>query len=89
MAIVLHMIADALAVTRPAPAAIIHGAAEAHVVALPNPAGPLSLQVAAMDDECARELRTHGADIDWDQAVAYALAQATQVLNEPEPETQP
>ena len=89
MAVVLHMIADALAVTHPAPAAIIHGAAEAHVVALPNPAGPLTLQVPALDEQCARELRTRGADMDWDQAVAYALAQAAQVRSGPEPETQP
>jgi predicted ATPase/class 3 adenylate cyclase len=86
MAVVLHMIADALAVTRPAPAAIIHGAAEAHMVPLPNPAGPLSLQVAALDDEQAQELRARGADLDWDQAVGYALAQATQVLDESGPE---
>jgi predicted ATPase/class 3 adenylate cyclase len=88
MAIVLRMIADALAVTRPAPAAIIHGAAEAYVVALPNPAGPLSLQVPALDEEGAQELRARGAAMDWDQAVAYALAQATQALDEPEPEAQ-
>jgi len=87
MAIVLHMVADALAVTRPAPAAIIHGAAEAYVVALPNPAGPLSLRVAALDDERVCELRARGAAMDWDQAVAYALAQATQALDEPEPNT--
>jgi predicted ATPase/class 3 adenylate cyclase len=92
MAIILHVIADALAETRPAPAAIIHGAADAYAVAPPNPAGPISPTAsAALDEERARELRAHGADMGWDQAVAYALTQATQALDmlQPEPESQP
>jgi hypothetical protein len=92
MAIILHMIADALTATRPGPAAIIHGAADAYAVAPPNPAGPISPAVpAAPDEQRTRELRARGADMDWDQAVAYTLTQATQALDElqPEPQTQP
>jgi hypothetical protein len=29
-----------------------------------------------------RELRARGADMDWDQAVAYTITQATQALND-------
>jgi hypothetical protein len=36
-----------------------------------------------------RELRARGADMDWDQAVAYTLTQATQALNELESASQP
>jgi hypothetical protein len=87
---VLHMIADALAATRPAPAAIIHGAADAYAVAPPNPAGRISKHLSvALGDERARELLTRGADMDWDQAVAYALTQTTQAVNELQPEPQP
>ena len=83
MAVVLHMIADALAGTRAAPAAIIHGAADAFAVAPPNPAGPLSGDLSvALGDEHAQELRTRGASMDWDQAVAYALTQTAQALDE-------
>ena len=83
MAIILHIIADALAETRPAPAAIIHGAADAYAVAPPNPAGPISPAAqAALDDERTRELRARGAGMDWDKAVAYALAQSGQALDE-------
>ena len=90
MAIVLHMIADALAGTRPAPAAIIHGAADAYAVAPPNPAGPISQHLsAALGDERARDLRTRGASMDWDQAVVYTLTQTTQALDELQREPQP
>jgi predicted ATPase len=86
MAVILHMIANALAETRPAAAAIIHGAADAYTVAAPNPAGPISPAAsAALDEERARELRAHGADMDWDQAVVYALTQTTQALDELQP----
>ena len=37
---------------------------------------------AALGEERARELRARGADMDWDQALAYTLAQATQALSE-------
>ena len=90
MAIVLHMIADALAATRAAPAAIIRGAADGYVVAPPNPAGPLSPTASiALSEQRARELRTRGADMEWDQAVAYALTQTAQALNELQREPQP
>ena len=39
--------------------------------------------------ERARELRARGAGMDWDQAVAYTLTQATQALSELRSETQP
>jgi len=87
---VLHMIAGALAATRAAPAAIIHGAADAYAVAPPNPAGRISKHLSvALGDERARELLTRGADMDWDQAVAYTLTQTTQALNELQPKPQP
>ena len=90
MAIVLHMIADALAATRAAPAAIIRGAADGYVVAPPNPAGPLSPTASiALSEQRARELQTRGADMEWDQAVAYALTQTAQALNELQREPQP
>ena len=44
---------------------------------------------AALDEERARELRARGADMDWDQIIAYTLTQTTQVLGELESETQP
>ena len=83
MGFVLHIIAGALATTRPDAAAIIQGAAEAHVVEPPNPAGLISTTVtAALGDERARKLRARGADMDWDQALAYTLTQITQALDE-------
>jgi hypothetical protein len=42
----------------------------------------------ALGEEGARELRARGADMDWDQAIAYTLTQITQALNEPQSETQ-
>ena len=87
MGIILHMIADALSETRPAAAAIIHGAADAYAVAPPNPAAPGPAVPAAVDQE--RELRARGADMDWDQIIAYTLTQTTQALGEPESKTQP
>jgi len=47
-----------------------------------------SAVTAALGEERAGELRAHGADMDWDQAVAYTLTQTTQALNELNPETQ-
>jgi hypothetical protein len=90
MGMVLHLIAGALAATRPDAAAIIQGAAEVYVVAPPNAARLVRSYVpTALGNERARELRARGADMDWDQAIAYALTQATQALNGPEPATQP
>jgi len=42
-----------------------------------------------LGEERARELRARGADMGWDHAVAYTLAEATQALSEPESKTQP
>jgi hypothetical protein len=90
MGIILHMIADALSETRPAAAAIIHGAADAYAATPPNPAAPASPAVTAgPEEERARELRARGADMDWDQVIAYTLTQITQTLSELESETQP
>jgi hypothetical protein len=89
MGLVLHFIAGAFAPTRPDAAAIIQGAAEAYVVEPPLFALPSSTVTAALGDQRARELRARGADMDWDQALAYTLAQTTQALNELESETQP
>jgi predicted ATPase len=80
---VLHVIAGALAAIQPEAAAIIQGAAEPNVAESPTIARPFSLIITeALGEERARELRARGADMDWDQAVAYTLTQATQALNE-------
>jgi hypothetical protein len=90
MGFVLHMIAGALAATRPEAAATIQGAAEAHVVEPPNPAGLISSAVAAaLGEERTHELRARGAEMDWDQALAYTLTQTTRALSELKSETQP
>ena len=77
MGLVLHMIAGALATTWPASAATIQGAAEANVTAPPS----LKTRIA-LDDERVQELRARGADMDWDQAVAYTVTQTTQALSD-------
>ena len=89
MGFLLHTIAGALAATQPEAAAIIQGAAEAYVAESPILA-PFSLIVTeALGEERARELRARGAEMDWDQAVAYTLTQTTQALNELQSGTQP
>ena len=53
-------------------------------------AQPLSLTVTeALGQQRAQELRARGADMDWDEAVAYTLTQTTQALNELKSGTQP
>jgi predicted ATPase/class 3 adenylate cyclase len=90
MGITLHMIAGTLAATRPDAAAIILGAAEAHVIeAATNAQLITSTVAAALGEERTRALRARGADMDWDQAVVYTLTQTTQALNELQPATQP
>ena len=90
MGFVLHTIAGALAATQPEAAAMIQGAAEAYVAESPIFARPFSLIVTeALGEERARELRARGAEMDWDQAVAYTLTQTTQALNELQSGTQP
>ena len=77
MGLVLHFIAGALATARPASAATIQGAAEANVIAPPS----MNARIA-LGDERVRELRARGADMDWDQAVAYTVTQTTEALND-------
>jgi predicted ATPase len=86
----LHMIAGTLAAIQPEPAAIIQGAAEASMAESPTIA-PLisSILTEALGEQRMRELRARGADMDWDEAVAYTLAQATQALDELKSGTQP
>jgi hypothetical protein len=89
MGIILHMIAGTLAATRPEAASIILGAAEAHVIESEETAQLInSVVTSALGDERARELRGRGANMDWDQAVAYTLTQTTQALSDRQPETQ-
>jgi predicted ATPase/class 3 adenylate cyclase len=89
MGLVLYMIAGALLTTRPDAAAIIQGAAEAYVVESPTFALLSPAITASLGQERARELRARGAGMDWDQAVAYTLNQATQALSELRSGTQP
>jgi hypothetical protein len=90
MSFLLQIIAGTLAATQPEAAAIIQGATEAYVAESPTIARLLSLIVTeALGEERARELRARGADMDWDQAVAYTLTQTTQALNELKSGTQP
>jgi hypothetical protein len=87
---VLQVIAGALAATKPEAAAMIQGAAKASVAESPTIARPFSLIVTeALGGERARELRARGVDMDWDQAVAYTLAQTAQALDELQSQTQP
>jgi hypothetical protein len=89
MGMALYMIASALAATRPEAAAIVQGAAEAYVVQSPVFARLNSSTVTeTLGEQRVRELRARGADMDWDQAVAYTLTQATQALSELQSATQ-
>jgi predicted ATPase/class 3 adenylate cyclase len=86
----LNIIAGALTTTRPEAAAIILGAAETYQVEPPKSAQLISLTVTqTLGEDRARELRAQGTDMDWDQAVAYTLAQTTQALSKLQSETQP
>jgi predicted ATPase/DNA-binding SARP family transcriptional activator len=89
MAMTFNMIAEVLSTMRPDAAAIIQGIAEAHMVQPGSIAQRIRSRVAAaLGDERASELRASGADMDWDEAVAYALTQTTQALGELQPDTQ-
>ena len=90
MGLVLYMIAGALAATRPDAAAIIQGAAQAHVVESSKdyPGDQLNRDGQHWAKSEPGELRARGANMDWEQAVAYTLAHA-QALSELESETQP
>jgi hypothetical protein len=88
--LVLYFIAATLAAIRPEAAAIIQGAAEAHVVQPARTAQRISSMVAAaLGEERVRELRARGADMDWDQALAYTLTQTTHALSELQAQNQP
>jgi hypothetical protein len=92
MGITLHMIAGALAAARPEAAAIILGAGQAHVIesaANANAQLIVSAVAAALGEQRTGELRARGADMDWDEAVAFTLAQATQALSELQSQNQP
>jgi hypothetical protein len=90
MGLSLHWIAGTLAATRPEAAAIIQGAAEAYVVTMPMSDELIRPAVtAALGEQRARELRARGADMDWDQAVAYTLTQISQAFSELKPATPP
>jgi predicted ATPase/class 3 adenylate cyclase len=79
----LYMIAGALAATQPDAAAIIQGAAATCIPEPPMFAQLVSSAVTeALGEERARELRARGADMRWDQALAYTLAQAARALSE-------
>src|SRR4029453_118922 len=84
----LDTIAGTLAATQPEAAAIIQGAARTYVAESPTTARPISLIVTeALGEERARELRARGAEMDWDQTIAYTLTQTTRALNELQSET--
>jgi predicted ATPase/class 3 adenylate cyclase len=86
----VYMIAGALAPTQPEAAAMIQGAAEASVGASPTMAQLIgSIVMQALGEERAQELRARGADMDWDEAIAYTLAQTAQALDELQSEAQP
>jgi len=88
MGIILQIIAGTLVATRPDAAAIILGAAEAHVIESARGAQLIGAPVAAaLGEERARELRARGAGMDWDNAVAYTLTQIAQALTELQSET--
>jgi predicted ATPase/class 3 adenylate cyclase len=90
MGFLLDTIAGALAATQPEAAAIIQGAARSYGAESPNYVRPISLIVTeTLGEERARELRACGAHMDWDQTVAYTLAQTTQALDELQSQTQP
>ena len=79
---VLYIIAGALAAAQPEAAAIIQGAAETNMVESPIFAQRISSTVTeTLGNERGRELRARGADMDWDQALAYTLTQITQALS--------
>jgi len=90
MGTILYIIAGTLTSTRPEAAAIIQGAAETCMVESPIFAQMISLiMTQVLGEERAGERRAQGAGMDWDQAVAYTLTQATQALSELQSEAQP
>jgi len=47
-----------------------------------------SIVTETLGEERTRELRASGANMDWDQALAYTLTQTTQALGELQSEAQ-
>jgi hypothetical protein len=85
---ILYIIAGAFTSTRPEAAAISQGAAETCMVESPIFAQLISLiMTQALGEVRTRELRAQGAGMDWDQAVAYTLTQATRALSGLQSET--
>ena len=83
MGFILHMIADALSETRPDAAAIIHGAADAYTAALPDRSAPSRPAASAsLDQGRAQALRARGANMHWNEVIAFTLTQVTQALNQ-------
>ena len=81
--VALYAIAGALAATQADAAAIIQGAAETYIAQPPVLAQLINPAVtAALGEERAQQTRARGADMDWDQALAYTLTQTTQALRE-------
>jgi predicted ATPase/class 3 adenylate cyclase len=88
--IVLHTIAGTLAATHPAAAVTILGAAEPYVAASAGaPQLISSILKETLGEKRAQELRARGADMDWDEAIAYALGKAAQGLSELQSAAQP
>jgi predicted ATPase len=88
--LILHMIVNILAAARPDAAAVIQGAAQAHAIGPTERIDQLGSDLAAaLGEERARELHVRGADMNWDQVIAYTLTQITQALSELKSGTQP
>jgi hypothetical protein len=86
MSLILHMIAGTLADTRPEAAATILDASGVYSKApLPPRQLVTASATAAFGEQRTRELHARGAGLDWDQAVAYTLAQAAAALEELQP----
>jgi predicted ATPase/class 3 adenylate cyclase len=81
---ILHLMAIPLAATRPDAAAIIQGAAETYATGPAQSTSEMihSIATEALGEQRARELRARGANMDWDQTLAYTLTQTTQALDE-------
>jgi predicted ATPase/class 3 adenylate cyclase len=83
MGITLQKIAGALAASKPDAAAIVLGAAEAYVIESSKVVLRVRAAVeTALTEEDYAALHARGARMEWDAAVDFALAQATQALVE-------
>jgi hypothetical protein len=83
MGFILHFLADAVSETRPDAAAIIHGAADAYAAAPPDRSAPSRPAASAsLDRGRAQALRARGANMHWNEVIAFTLTQVTQALNQ-------